>query len=621
MAARPQSHSRVLFAQLLFLSAWTSTAIVQACAERESGEHGLELLQQRMSLHFDGSQQQLGRTVPMTWIHFPKAGSSFVNVLIHMPGFCPAAGPELSVDEDHFGCRFATNFYKACPDLCDAGHMRCQASPHECVGSRYPELEGHMVGLFRQPEQRTLSAYHDDARTWMVLGTDCTHQNNTKPPVPIFARYFAGTVAYQLVGDGLPNWEAGGHFMLPGLVHIPERTPKMAEEAMRRLRDGFAFVGITEEWDLSICLFHSMFGGQCRATDFQDTRSSVPGKSADDLYDTAPLEGFHDEIDGMVYQEAVRIFRKKLLEFNVTMDSCAHWMTLQRFWRFLTFPARRLPDVYIVGAAKSGTSALYSYLSMHPSVKKPFLKENRFLTGMCGSRLSCWRFRSLFPTWLECPAGCLAFDSDATASFQPELASALYKQATPNAKIILSCREPCAAAFSLYKMRRRIKGRGEYGMTFRDFYNLECSWKATGLLNEEMRMAQELDAGCCPRLPDRWGECVTASLLRGYHYAEILQAFRARFDSHNILVIRFKDLVEDTEGTVRRIFEFLGLEKDVYLPDLKKLSLEDVMDFQLEDEGPGAVLPPEDKELLEEYFKVRNEQFAAMMAKPLTDLW
>ena len=71
--------------------------------------------------------------------------------------------------------------------------------------------------------------------------------------------------------------------------------------------------------------------------------------------------------------------------------------------------------------------ARYSYLSLHPSVKKPFLKEsrlagrycfawtlsrakpdrqprlqeNRFLEGMCGSQLSCWRFRSLFPTWLE----------------------------------------------------------------------------------------------------------------------------------------------------------------------------------------------------------------------------
>ena len=67
------------------------------------------------------------------------APGSFINVLIHMPGFCPTAAPELSVDEEHFGCRFATNFYKACPDLCDAQHMRCQASPHECIGSRYPE--------------------------------------------------------------------------------------------------------------------------------------------------------------------------------------------------------------------------------------------------------------------------------------------------------------------------------------------------------------------------------------------------------------------------------------------------------------------------------------------------
>ena len=64
---------------------------------------------------------------------------SFINVLIHMPGFCPSVDPELSVDEEHFGCRFATNFFKACPDLCDAEHLRCSLSPHECVGSRFAE--------------------------------------------------------------------------------------------------------------------------------------------------------------------------------------------------------------------------------------------------------------------------------------------------------------------------------------------------------------------------------------------------------------------------------------------------------------------------------------------------
>ena len=27
---------------------------------------------------------------PISWIHFPKAGSSFINAIIHLPGVCPS---------------------------------------------------------------------------------------------------------------------------------------------------------------------------------------------------------------------------------------------------------------------------------------------------------------------------------------------------------------------------------------------------------------------------------------------------------------------------------------------------------------------------------------------------
>jgi hypothetical protein len=44
-----------------------------------------------------------------------------------------------------------------------------------------------------------------------------------------------------------------------------------------------------------------------------------------------------------------------------------------------------LPDIHIVGAAKSGSSSLYAYLSLHPKIYAPELKEPRtllFLDGM-----------------------------------------------------------------------------------------------------------------------------------------------------------------------------------------------------------------------------------------------
>ena len=41
-------------------------------------------------------------------------------------------------------------------------------------------------------------------------------------------------------------------------------------------------------------------------------------------------------------------------------------------------PVSGYPDFYIVGAAKCGTTALYEYLSGHPSVFMPKLKEPHF---------------------------------------------------------------------------------------------------------------------------------------------------------------------------------------------------------------------------------------------------
>ena len=72
-----------------------------------------------------------------------------------------------------------------------------------------------------------------------------------------------------------------------------EQKPDL-EKALQRLQDGFKFVGLTEYWEASVCLFHAMFGGECDAMEFENTRPGPTtqqnrGKLAE--YDVSVLKG------------------------------------------------------------------------------------------------------------------------------------------------------------------------------------------------------------------------------------------------------------------------------------------------------------------------------------------
>jgi hypothetical protein len=50
-------------------------------------------------------------------------------------------------------------------------------------------------------------------------------------------------------------------------------TPTLAAKAHHRLAHDLAFVGLTEEWDASVCLFHQMLGGHAREIEFLNYRA------------------------------------------------------------------------------------------------------------------------------------------------------------------------------------------------------------------------------------------------------------------------------------------------------------------------------------------------------------
>merc|ERR1719265_1310490 len=176
--------------------------------------------------------------------------------------------------------------------------------------------------MLRQPEQRIISAWNDNYHSWQfnVFG---------RAPADLqeFAAVVAGCAVKMITRSGISSG-LGYHGSVCG---SPNVTSEETELAVQRLREGFVFVGLTEEWNLSMCLFRKMFGGHCHAYDFtqvspdvHEQSSELIPKSTEDpsLYNTTELGGFKDAYDGRLYEEARRIFKRNLEHYNVSRANC-----------------------------------------------------------------------------------------------------------------------------------------------------------------------------------------------------------------------------------------------------------------------------------------------------------
>lgn len=140
--------------------------------------------------------------------------------------------------------------------------------------------------------------------------------------------------------------------------------------------------------------------------------------------------------------------------------------------RFLTLPIRRsVPEVYILGFPKCGTTALASYLMQHPAISgvdglpwDPALsKESHFFNGVLGPRStrSKMMYRSFFPTivtrwWREVVRRCgtwKCMDACPLNACLPYVADRIAAM-SPNAKLIFMVRDPVEAVFSAEIMVR-----------------------------------------------------------------------------------------------------------------------------------------------------------------------
>jgi hypothetical protein len=207
-----------------------------------------------------------------------------------------------------------------------------------------------------------------------------------------------------------------------------------------------------------------------------------------------------------------------------------------------------MPDFFIVGHPKSGTTALYEMLRRHPQVFMPALKEPRWFAPDLRARVEGAHTHGARPTLPQTLDEYLALfapaeDGQRVGEASPSYlrsaeAAKLIAEAQPEARIIAILREPAAFLRSL--QLELIQNQVE---TEQDL--------ARALANEESALR---GGGTLPRYSDR------------VRYVDQLRRFHDAFGAEQILVLIYDDFRADNEGVVRQVLRFIGVEDEIEIP-------------------------------------------------------
>lgn len=205
----------------------------------------------------------------------------------------------------------------------------------------------------------------------------------------------------------------------------------------------------------------------------------------------------------------------------------------------------RFPDLYIVGAPRSGTTFMYEYLGQHPRIFMPERKEPGF---MCpdldsGSYLDSLSFMRSAEEYLA------LFDGASEGQLKGEgstwylfstVAARRIRELNPEARAIIMLRDPAEMLYSLHE--RRIYGGSEDLERFEDALDAE----------DDRRQGR--------RIP------VRARNLKAFQYRDVgrysaqVKRFFDAFERSDVCVLIFEDFRADPRGAYEKVVRFLDLE-------------------------------------------------------------
>lgn len=211
--------------------------------------------------------------------------------------------------------------------------------------------------------------------------------------------------------------------------------------------------------------------------------------------------------------------------------------------------ARRLPSFLVVGAAKSGTTALHHYLGQHPQIFMSPVKETNFFAldgrrpDFRGPRAeilnhdAVWRFEDYTRLFERASAERAIGEVCPRYLFTPGTAARIARQ-LPEVRIVAVLRHPAERAFSSFSMYKRD------------------GFEPAGTLEEAIEDEPR-------RLREKWAYNIHVSY--GFYGAQLKEYYDV-FPKGRILCLLHEDMILDQRAFFAQIFEFVGVDPG-FMPD------------------------------------------------------
>jgi len=192
---------------------------------------------------------------------------------------------------------------------------------------------------------------------------------------------------------------------------------------------------------------------------------------------------------------------------------------------------QRIPNLFIVGAMKSGTTTLHNYLNMHPDIfmsQKP--KEPQyFVQELNGSKGEDW-YLSLFESAGDAK---IIGESSTDYSKLPRYQGVAQRIASfnPDARIIYIMRDPVKRSMSDY------------------WWNVQWSAEGRDMLTVMKKVPDITDIS---------------------YYAMQLRPYIDIFGHNRVMTLTLEELSAAPKETLQQIFRWLGVDSSFILPDINR---------------------------------------------------